>query len=124
MKKIFFKIVLGFTLLGFNLANVFAITLQVPTPSGQEDIVVTGPTQVESNESTIFDIIQIINDYLWFSIAGIAMVVLISAGIKLILAEGDKEKVSSANRMVISSIIAIFVAMVSYAIIKLVINLF
>jgi len=124
MKKIFFKIVLWFTLLGFNLANVFAITLQVPTPSGQEDIVVTWPTQVESNESTIFDIIQIINDYLWFSIAGIAMVVLISAWIKLILAEWDKEKVSSANRMVISSIIAIFVAMVSYAIIKLVINLF
>jgi len=124
MKKIFFKIVLWFTLLGFNLANVFAFTLQVPTPSGQEDIVVTWPTQVESNESTIFDIIQIINDYLWFSIAGIAMVVLISAWIKLILAEWDKEKVSSANRMVISSIIAIFVAMVSYAIIKLVINLF
>ncbi len=124
MKKIFFKIVLWFTLLGFNLANVFAITLQVPTPSGQEDIVVTWPTQVESNESTIFDIIQIVNDYLWFSIAGIAMVVLISAWIKLILAEWDKEKVSSANRMVISSIIAIFVAMVSYAIIKLVINLF
>lgn len=124
MKKIFFKIVLWFTLLGFNLANVFAYTVQVPTPSGQEDIVVTWPTQVESNESTIFDIIQIINDYLWFSIAGIAMVVLISAWIKLILAEWDKEKVSSANRMVISSIIAIFVAMVSYAIIKLVINLF
>jgi len=113
-----------FGLLTLNFANVFAITLQVPTPSGQEDIVVTWPSQVESNESTIFDIIQIVNDYLWFAIAGIAMVVLISAWIKLILAEWDKEKVSSANRMVISSIIAIFVAMVSYAIIKLVINLF
>jgi hypothetical protein len=62
---------------GINLSTIFAITLQVPTPSGQDDIVVTGPTQVESNESTIFDVIQIINDYLRFSIAGVAMILLI-----------------------------------------------
>lgn len=124
MKKIFSKFIVWLTLFGLNLAGVFSYTVQVPTPSGQDDIVVTWPTQLQSDESTIFDIIQIVNDYLWFAIAGVAMVVLIAAWIKLILAEGEKEKVSSANRMVISSIIAIFVAMLSYAIIKLVVNLF
>jgi hypothetical protein len=53
-----------------------------------------------------------------------AMVVLVVAWIKLILAEGDKEEVTKANRMVISSMIAIFASMLSYAIIKLIVNLF
>lgn len=106
------------------MVNVFWVTLQVPTPSGQEDIVVTWPTQVESNESTIFDIIQIVNDYLWFSIAWVAMIVLLYGWVKLITGQGKSEVVSAANKMVISAIIAIFVSIVSYAIIKLVVNLF
>jgi hypothetical protein len=111
-------------LVGINLSTIFAITLQVPTPSGQEDIVMTGPTQVESNESTIFDIIQIVNDYLRFSVALVAMVLLIYGWIKLITAGGNKESVSSANKIIVSAIIAIFVAIVSYALVKLVVNLF
>lgn len=124
MRKYIKKIILWSWVLALILSGAFAVSVQVPTPSGQDDIVVTGPTQVESDESTIFDIIQIVNDYLWFSIAGIAMVLLISAWIKLIMAGGDKEKTSSANRMVMGSIIAIFAAMISYAIIKLIVNLF
>lgn len=96
----------------------------MPTPSGQEDIIVPGPTQIESNEKTIFDIIQIINDYLWFAIALMAMVVLVFGGIKLITAGDNKDAVSTANKMIISAMIAIFVAILSYAIVKLVVNLF
>jgi len=124
MKKIFWRIIIITWLVGINLSTIFAITLQVPTPSGQDDIVVTGPTQVESNESTIFDIIQIVNDYLRFSVALIAMVLLIYGWIKLITASGNKESVSSANKIIVSAIIAIFVAIVSYALVKLVVNLF
>lgn len=107
-----------------NLSNVLAIVVQVPTPSGQEDIIVTWPTQIESNESTIFDVIQIVNDYLWFSIAGVAMVVFVFAGIKLIIARWNKEDTSSATRMITSAMIAIIVSILSYAIIRLIINLF
>jgi hypothetical protein len=57
---------------------VFSLSVQIPTPSGQEDIIVAEST-VESDESTLFDVIQIINDYLWFAIAGMAMVVLVVA---------------------------------------------
>lgn len=103
---------------------IFAITMQVPTPSGQEDLVVTWPTQLESDESTIFDIIQIINDYLWFAIALAAMVVLVVGWLKLITGDGNKEVVATANKMIVSSMIAIFVSIVSYAVIKLVVNLF
>ncbi len=124
MKKLLGKTIIILWLMGINLSTIFAITIQVPTPSGQEDIIITWPTQVESNESTIFDVIQIVNDYLWFAVAGIAMVVLVYGGIKLITAGGNKEVVSTANKMIVSAMIAIFVAILSYAIIKLVVNLF
>ncbi len=124
MKKSMMKMLLILSVFGFNVVNVFWITLQIPTPSGQDDIVVTWPTQVESNESTIFDIIQIVNDYLWFAIAWVAMVVLIYWWIKLITAGGNKDAVSTANKMIVSAMIAIFVAILSYAIVKLVVNLF
>jgi hypothetical protein len=124
MKNFLWRIMLVVGLFSLNMANVFWITLQVPTPSGQEDIVVTWPTQIESDETTIFDIIQIVNDYLWFSVAGVAMIVLVYGWIKLITGQWNKEVVSSANKMIVSSMIAIFVSIISYALIKLVVNLF
>jgi len=113
-----------FVFVVFNLFSVLAVTLQVPTPSGQEDIVMTWPTQVESNESTIFDVIQIINDYLWFSVAWVAMVVFVYGGIKLIMARWNKEDTWAVTGLIISSVIAIIISIVSYALIRLVINLF
>ncbi|MCK9466814.1 MAG: hypothetical protein M0P94_00650 [Candidatus Absconditabacterales bacterium] len=118
------KLIFIISLLGINISNVFGITLQTPNPHGQEDINVSGFTQIESDETTVFDIIQIINDYLWFAIAGVAMVVLVYGGIKLMTAGGNKDAMSTANKMIIGAIIAIFVAILSYAIIKLVVNLF
>ncbi len=124
MKKIFLKLGLWIGFLWSMMTNVFAFTLQVPTPSGQDDIIVTWPTQIESNESTIFDIIQIINDYLWFAIAGVAMVVLIFAWIKLMIARWNKEDTGAATKMITATIVAIFASMLSYVVIKLIINLF
>ncbi len=123
MIKVFWKYIFGLSLLALNFASVFSLSVQIPTPSGQDDIIIAEST-VESDESTLFDIIQIINDYLWFSIAGVAMVVLTYAWIKLMVAEWDKEQIRMANRMVVSAMIAIFTAMLSYALIKLVVNLF
>ena len=123
MIKLIWKYLLWLSLLAGSFASVFSLSVQIPVPHWQEDIIVAEST-VESDESTLFDIIQIVNDYLWFSIAGAAMIVLITAGIKLIMAEWNKEDITKANRMIVSAIIAIFAAMLSYAIIKLVVNLF
>ena len=123
MIKLFWKYILWLSILTLNVSSIFALSVQVPTPSGQDDIIVAEST-IESDESTIFDIIQIVNDYLWFAIAGIAMVVLVVSWLKLILAEWNKEETGKASKMIVSAIIAIFVAMLSYAIIKLVVNLF
>jgi len=123
MIKLFWKYILWLSMLALNVSSIFALSVQVPTPSGQDDIIVAEST-IESDESTIFDIIQIVNDYLWFAIAGIAMVVLVVSWLKLILAEWNKEETGKASKMIVSAIIAIFVAMLSYAIIKLIVNLF
>jgi hypothetical protein len=123
MMKIFVKYILWLSLLWLNISNIFALSVQIPTPSGQDDIIVAEST-IESDESTIFDIIQIVNDYLWFAIAGVAMVLIVISGLKLILADWNKEETTKANRMIVSAIIAIFAAMLSYAVIKLVVNLF
>ena len=121
--KIFVKYILWLSLLWLNISNIFALSVQIPTPSGQDDIIVAEST-IESDESTIFDIIQIVNDYLWFAIACVAMVLIVISGLKLILADWNKEETTKANRMIVSAIIAIFAAMLSYAVIKLVVNLF
>lgn len=124
MKNFFWKFIVICVLSLSSLLPTLAIILQVPTPSGQDDIIMSWPTQIQSNESTIFDVIQIINDYLRFAIVWMAMVVLVFGGIKLIVAGDDKDVVATANKMIISSMIAIFVSMLSYALIKLVVNLF
>lgn len=57
------KLIITLSILLINTLNVFGVTLQTPNPHWQSDINVSWFTQIESDETTIFDIIQIINDY-------------------------------------------------------------
>jgi|GEM_PF-1490853 len=58
-----------FTIFGLtSLFSTFAIVVEVPSSQGQEDVMVTGPSQIQADESTLFETIQTINKYLWFSI--------------------------------------------------------
>lgn len=68
-----------FTIIGLSsvLFSTFAIVVEVPSSQGQEDVIVTGPTQIQADESTLFETIQTINKYLRFSIGAICMGVLI-----------------------------------------------
>ncbi|MEI8090696.1 MAG: hypothetical protein WCG98_00050 [bacterium] len=54
-----------------------AIIVEVPTQQGQEDVAITGPTLIQSDESTLYDTIQLINKYLWFAIAVVCMGILV-----------------------------------------------
>jgi hypothetical protein len=58
-----------FTTFGLTmLFSTFAIVVEVPSSQGQEDVIVTGPTQIQGDESTFFDTIQTVNQYLRFSL--------------------------------------------------------
>lgn len=123
MIKNFFHAIV-FTILGLtSVFSTFAIVVQVPLSQGQEDVIVTGLTQVEWDESNIFDLIQKINTYLRFSIWVICMWVLIYWWIKLITAQGDPAKMKEANKLLMWALIGILVAIFSYAIVRIIVNL-
>ncbi|MFA7298595.1 MAG: hypothetical protein WC010_03030 [Candidatus Absconditabacterales bacterium] len=113
-----------YTTLGLtSLFSTFAIVVEVPPSQGQEDVIVTGPSQIQGDESTFFETIQIINKYLRFSIGAICMGVLIFGGIKLISAQGDASKMKEANKLLMGALIGILIAIFSYAIVRIIVNL-
>lgn len=99
------------------------VSVFLPTSTLEEDINIEN-TQVHTNKDTIFWYIKIINSYLWFAIAWVAMAVLIYAWILLITAGSDKAKVSKWWKLALSCLIAILVAMLSYSLVNLIVNLF
>lgn len=50
---------------------------QVPYQQGQSDVAILSTTDIQEDESTLFATIQLVNSYLWFSIAVVCMAVLI-----------------------------------------------
>ena len=118
-KKIFLALL--FTL---PALNSYAIVVQVPNSQGQQDVAVTGPTQVQGDESSFFQLIQTINQYLRFGIGVVCMAVLVIGGFKLITASGNPEKLKQANKLLMWALIGILISLLSYSIIRLVVNLF
>lgn len=113
-----------FTFLGLStLFSTYAIVVEVPSSQWQEDVMVTWPTQIQADESTLFDTIQTVNSYLWFFIWAVCMGVLIFWWIKLITANGDSAKMKEANKLLMWAIVWIFISVFSYALVRIIINL-
>ena len=99
------------------------VNVLLPTSTWEEDVNIEN-TQVHTDKSTIFWYIKNINWYLWFAIAWISMAVLIYAWILMITSGWDKSKVSKWWKLALSCLIAILVAMLSYSLVNLIVNLF
>ncbi len=116
-----------FATFGFTcIFSTYAILIEIPQNAGNPDVVVTWPAQIDestASESTLFDLIQIINTYLRFSIGVVAMGVLIYWWIKLITGQGDPAKMKEANKLLMWALIGILVAIFSYALVRLIINI-
>lgn len=106
-----------------TLFSTFAIVVEVPPSQWQEDVIVNGMTQIQSDEWTLFETIQTINTYLRFSIGAICMGVLIFWWIKLMTASWDAAKMKEANTLLMWALIGILVAVFSYAIVRIIINI-
>lgn len=105
------------------ISPVSAVVVEVPPAWGNPDIAVTWPTRIQADEFTLFSFIQLINDYLRFFMGAVAFWVLVYGGIKLITAQWDAEKMSSANRLLLGAVIGIVIVIFSYAIVRLIVNL-
>ena len=113
-----------YTTLGLTtLFSTYAIVVEVPPSQWQEDVIVTWPTQIQWDEATFFETIQIINKYLRFSIWAICMWVLVFWWIKLMTAQWDPAKMKEANKLLMWALIGILIAIFSYAIVRIIVNL-
>lgn len=123
LKKIIFGL-FGLIMIGSSFQQSFAITVELPRTQGNEDIAVVGPEQISGDEWTFFDTIQMINQYLWFGLWAVCMWVLVFGGIQLITAGGDAEKMKKTNKLLMWALIGILISILSYSVIRLVVNLF
>lgn len=124
-KKILYKIFSLILLVFFVISSFWsAIQLTIPYDGGQQDLYSEAGSVVQGNESTIFTTIQLINQYLWFSLAFVFFIILIIGSIKLITSNWDKKHLTGAIKMLAGGSIGVVIAMVSYTIVKLLTNLF
>jgi hypothetical protein len=114
----------GFFGLMFGFSSSYGITIQVPSQQGQTDVAVLWSTSIQENESTLLNVIQLINSYLWFAIWVVCMAVLIRGWVKLITAQWDEKKMAEANKLLLWALAWIIISLLSYALIRLIVNLF
>jgi len=112
-------------MLGFSIIfPVAGISVSVPEGEWESDVMVPpGKSKIDTDEKNIFETIQIINKYLWFSIGAICMWLLIFGGFRLIVAEWDEEVAKKTSTLLIGASVWIAVAMLSYAAVRLIINI-
>lgn len=101
--------------------------LQVILPSAgwnkdMQAIVRTGT--VDSKWDDILWFINLANQYLWFILWVVAFWVLVYAGFKLITARWDEKEMKKLWGTLMWIVIGLFIAIFSYLIIRLVLNLF
>jgi len=126
------KILLGFGLLGILFFSGFsgyittqAVKVQIPEGNRESDVMVKPQeSQIQTGEKDIFELIQIINKYLRFSIGAISLIGIIISGFRLLTSEGDEEANKKTSKMLLGASIGLWIAMLSYAIVKLIVNLF
>ena len=123
IKKIIFSL-LGLFMIGSFFQQSFAITVELPRTQWNEDIAVVWPEQISWDEWTFFDTIQMINQYLWFGLWAVCMVVLVWWWIQLITANGDADKMKKTNKLLMWALIGILISILSYSVVRLVVNLF
>jgi len=120
LKKISVNIIIfSATLLTFTQA----VNVDVPDSNRDQDVNIAWPTTIQGEEKHIFILIQKINDYLWFSIAAICFGLLIYAWVKLMSASWNEEEMKKSNKLLTWAIIWLIVAIVSYAVVRLIVNL-
>lgn len=107
---------------------IFGVEVHLPWDHAGDDLNITiegqtSNTRVRWDEKTLFKSINVVNDYLWWSFAVICTGLVIYWGFELITANGDKKAMKKAQWTFIWVGIGITLAMLSYLIVKLLVNL-
>ena len=77
-----------------------------------------------SGDYSVFDIINLVNSYLWFAVWFVCFVFMIVNWYKLITAHGDEKQTKAAIKGLLWAIIWIVVCLLAYIIVNLAVKLF
>ena len=113
----------------YGLSSFAAATnLHVTLPDAQwyQDVqrATNGQSEITSNSSDLMSFIQLINEYLRIAVGVVCMAVLVIGWIKLITARGDESQMKKATNTMVSAMVGIAIAIFSYIIVRLALNLF
>ena len=105
-------------------SSVSAIRLTLPSTDGNRDIILTWPTQVEWKWDLIIGYVQLVNKYLWFAMIVLLFVLLVRIWFKLMTNEAWTDNAKKVLKDgILSAWAGILIIMLSYTVVRLVINL-
>lgn len=127
-KKILLGLVLGSVVLTGMMAPVYADDWNQicdDTSLGETEREALGcDITSKGAESSIFALIQSVINLLFGIIGAVAVIIIIVAGIQMMTAAGDPNKVSRASTAIMYSVVGLVIALLAYAIVSFVINIF
>ena len=121
MKKAIFVMM---NLIIILFSHVYAVTVEIPGDNITSRDVNVPRSTIEWDQDSIILLIQQINEYLRFSIGAVALAVALYAGYQIIMSQWDKAKMKKGNELLIGALVGIFIAVFSYVLVRLVVNLF
>lgn len=131
-----------FTFFGLSFWQIFALEIQLPWDKAGDDLAIRiesesetkqerwwevkksqWSTRISGDKNTIYNFINMINEYLRWIFGAIAMGLTIYAGYEAITAGGDQKALKKAMRILIWTAVGITIAMLSVALVKILVNL-
>lgn len=118
------KILLFLSLTVLYITQVWAITLTVPPSDGNQDIMVTWPTQVNAKADIITTYIQLVNKYLWFAMVVFLFALVVWMWFQIMTNEAGSDNAKKVlKNWLMSAGTGIGIILLSYTIVRIVVNL-
>lgn len=106
------------------ISKLIAIKLSIPPSNGYEDIAVQWTQHLQSNGDLVYNYVQLANQYLWFSIIVICFAAVVRLWFKLMTnPPGSDDGKGVLKDTILGLGAGLIVAMISYTIVRLVINI-
>lgn len=106
------------------ISIVFWVTIEIPPVNGSDDIISPDGDTIIWETNSWMNLMKQANEYVWFVLFLVAMIMLIVGGYWLITAEWDSAYLKKANKLVIYGLVWIVISISSYFIVKLLVNMF
>lgn len=124
LKKLFSFIII----LSSFFMPIFWVEVRLPNDQVGDDVNITmqwqtNNTRIRGDEKTLFNTINLINKYLRWSFTLVCSALVIYWGFELITANGDKKALKRGLRTLIGTAVGISIAMLSYALVKILSNI-